>query len=90
MMYLSVNNTGFCFKDPNANEILPTDILVSHDIYDEFLKSQGSQLRVKNSNGQTFDEIFEEVEPPPDVYIPTESDKNLADLTFNLMMAGVI
>lgn len=66
MKYLSIKNESlFFFKDDSINEVLETDILINQDIYSEFFKRQdeGKVFRIKNQNGITFNEIFEEVNP---------------------------
>ena len=62
-MYLSGSGLEFGFKHPKINEILPDDIEISDEIYNRFFEEQetGKQFRVKNKNGVTFEEIFEEV-----------------------------
>ena len=66
-MYLSGNGKTFWFKHPKINTILENDVKISDELYNEFFKRQeaGKQFKVINKNGQTFDEIFEEV--PQDV-----------------------
>lgn len=63
--YLSVNNEGFCFKDNTLNNVLETDLLISDEIYNEFLEnqSQGKEYKILNENGITFEEIFQEIQP---------------------------
>ena len=58
---------GFGFKADEINEILDTDVLISDENYNKFfeLQSSGKQLKIKDINGVTFDEIFEEVVPIP-------------------------
>ncbi|WP_195245286.1 hypothetical protein [Clostridium celatum] len=62
-MYLSGSGTSFGFKHPKINEILPDDIEISDDIYKRFFKEQeqGKEFKIRNKNGETFEEIFEEV-----------------------------
>lgn len=62
-MYLSGSGLEFGFKHPKINEILADDIEISDEIYNRFFEEQetGKQFRVKNKNGVTFEEIFEEV-----------------------------
>lgn len=62
-MYLSGSGLEFGFKHPKINEILPDDIEILDEIYNRFFEEQekGNQFRVKNKNGVTFEEIFEEV-----------------------------
>lgn len=65
--YISINENGFGFKDDSINEILDTDIKVSDAIYNKFFEqqSQGKQLKIKNINGITFEDMFEEHIPEP-------------------------
>lgn len=67
MKYLFTLDESFGFKDSDINEILETDIQISNEIYNKFfeLQSQGKQFKIKNINGFTFEEIFEEVIPKP-------------------------
>lgn len=62
--YLTLFETGFGFKDSEVNEITEQDILIADDIYLKFfeLQEQGKQFKIINPQGQTFEEIFEEVE----------------------------
>lgn len=62
-MYLSGSGLEFGFKHPKINEISDTDIEISDEIYNRFFKEQekGKQFKIKNKNGVTFEEIFEEV-----------------------------
>lgn len=61
-MYLSGDGKTFGFKHPKINTILENDVKISDEIYNEFFKRQeaGKQFKVKNKNGETFEEIFEE------------------------------
>ena len=65
MKYLFLDGENFGFKDSSINEILTTDIKISDEIYNQFfeLQSQEKQLRIKNINGLTFNDIFEEYAP---------------------------
>lgn len=62
-MYLSGNGTNFGFKHSKINTINEDDVLISNEVYNKFfeLQEQGKQFIVKNKNGVTFEEIFEEV-----------------------------
>lgn len=53
-----------CFKDDDINIIAHTDTPISDDIYNMFFEQQsmGKQFRIKNLEGTTFEEIFEEYE----------------------------
>ena len=66
MKYLSTDN-GISFKDSTVNKILDNDIQISEEIYNKFfeLQCQGKQFKVKNINGTTFEEIFEEYTSEP-------------------------
>ncbi len=79
LKYIFINNDGtFGFKDKEINTILETDILISDDIYNKFfeMQSQGKYFRIKNLQGITFEEIFEEVIPEPILPAePSEIDK---------------
>lgn len=67
LKYLSVDKENFGFKDSVINAIVETDIPISEEIYNKFfeLQAQGKQFKVKNLQGATFDEIFEEIIPEP-------------------------
>lgn len=62
-MYLSGSGKNFGFKHPKINIINEDDVLISNEVYNKFfeLQEQGKQFIVKNKNGVTFEEIFEEV-----------------------------
>lgn len=62
-MYLSGSGLEFGFKHPKINEILHDDIEISDDIYKRFFEEQeqGKQFKVVNKQGETFEQIFEEV-----------------------------
>lgn len=100
MYYIRIENENFGFVVDDIHTILYTDIKISDEDYSRFfdLQYKGKQFRIKNPNGTTLFEIVEE-------YIPTfentgtdttleERVDNLeqenADLTFELMEAGVI
>ncbi|MGJ0908840.1 hypothetical protein CF065_18920 [Clostridium sporogenes] len=67
MKYICLENDSFGFKDSKINRILETDIEISEGIYNKFFEEQaeGKQFKIKNLDGKTFDEIFEEVIPEP-------------------------
>lgn len=73
MKYLFKNDMSFGFKDPEINTIVETDVLISNEIYNKFfeLQAQGKQFKIKNLQGETFKEIFEEIIPEP-VELPQE------------------
>lgn len=60
-MYLSVTEKEYGFKHPKINKITDEDIEISDEIYKKFFREQekGKLFRIKNKDGQTFDEIFE-------------------------------
>ena len=62
-MYLSGNELDFGFKHPKINKIEEDDGSISNEIYRRFLEEQelGKEFKVKNKNGETFEEIFEEI-----------------------------
>ena len=67
MYYLTTTDKDFGFKHSDANEILETDVEITDENYNKFfeLQSAGKQFKVKNINGVTFEEIFEEYIPVP-------------------------
>lgn len=97
-MYLSI--TGG-FKHPNMNEILSTDVEISDEMYNKRieLESQGKMFKIKDINGATFEEIFEEYtiesEPtaPSEIEVLQEQVTDLqsviVDLTYNNLLGGV-
>jgi hypothetical protein len=62
-MYLAIINGDITFKTPEIHDILESDAKISDEIYNRFfeLQSQGKQFKLKDMNGTTFEEIFEEV-----------------------------
>ena len=68
MYYIFQNGDNFGFKCNEIHEITESDVLISDEIYQRFFDEQcsGRLLRVKNINGVTFEEIFEEYEPTND------------------------
>ena len=62
MYYIFQNGDDFGFKSDDIHEITESDILINDEIYQQFfdIQSGGRSLRVKNINGTTFEEIFEE------------------------------
>lgn len=62
MYYIFQNGDDFGFKCDDIHEITESDILINDEIYQQFfdIQSGGRSLRVKNINGTTFEEIFEE------------------------------
>ena len=65
MYYIFQNGDDFGFKCDEIHEIAETDIPISDDVYQQFfdLQCDGKSLRIKDVNGTTFDEIFEEYTP---------------------------
>ena len=73
MKYLYViSSNEFGFKDDEIHKILDSDIRVSDEIYNKFFQNQelGKQYKIKNQNGTTFEDIFEEVIKIPTVEVP--------------------
>ena len=65
MYYIFQNGDDFGFKCDEIHEIAETDIPIGDDVYQQFfdLQCNGKSLRIKDVNGTTFDEIFEEYTP---------------------------
>lgn len=65
MYYITICNDGFGFKVPDIHIITEEDKYISDEIYNRFFEeqSQGKSLRLKDINGSTFEEIFEEYQP---------------------------
>ena len=65
MYYIFQNGDDFGFKCDEIHEIAETDIPIGDDVYQQFfdLQCDGKSLRIKDINGTTFDEIFEEYTP---------------------------
>lgn len=63
MYYIFQTENDFGFKCDEIHEITETDVAISNDIHQRFLddQAQGKIFVIKNINGTTFDEIFEEV-----------------------------
>ncbi|GFZ30721.1 hypothetical protein CSC2_12470 [Clostridium zeae] len=64
MQYLFMQNGKIGFKDSLVHEILETDIPISGEIYKQFFDElgKGKEYGINDVNGQTFEEIFKEVE----------------------------
>lgn len=64
-MYLSVgvDSMDFGFKHPEINEICSDDVEISDAIYRRFFyeQTEGKEFKIKNKYGDTFEEIFEEI-----------------------------
>ena len=70
MKYITISETNdICFKDDDINIITDIDISISDEIYNMFFEQQsmGKQFRIKDINGTTFEEIFEEYQPTNEV-----------------------
>lgn len=68
MYYIFKNGDDFGFKCDEIHEITESDVLINDEIYQRFFDIQcgGKLLRVKDINGTTFEEIFEEYQPVND------------------------
>lgn len=69
MKYISISeNNDICFKDDDINIITKTDTPISYEIYNMFFEQQsiGKQFKIKDIDGETFEEIFEEYQPTND------------------------
>jgi hypothetical protein len=69
MRYISIGkNNDICFKDDDINIITNADTPISDEIYNMFFEQQsiGKQFKLKNIDGKTFEEIFEEYQPTND------------------------
>lgn len=89
MKFIATNDLNeVCFKDDSINIVTDTDRPISDEIYAMFFEQQsmGKQFRIKNIDGDTFEEIFEEYLPTtenPDIQQPSEIDElkqRIADL----------
>lgn len=65
MYYIFQSGDNFGFKCNEIHEISETDVPIGDDVYQQFfdLQCNGKSLRIKDINGTTFDEIFEEYTP---------------------------
>ena len=66
MKFITTNDLNeICFKDDDINIITDADRLISDEIYTMFFyqQSMGKQFRIKDIEGATFEEIFEEYQP---------------------------
>ena len=68
MHYITISEDGFGFKVPDIHIINDEDKYISDEIYNRFFEeqSQGKSLKLKDINGTTFEEIFEEYQPTND------------------------
>jgi hypothetical protein len=63
MKFVGVNDLNeICFKDDSINIITDMDEPISDEIYNMFFEQQsiGKQFKIKDIQGATFEEIFEE------------------------------
>ena len=79
MYYIFQNGDDFGFKCDGFHEITEFDIAISDEIYQQFFGAQcgsngccGKSFKIKDINGTTFEEIFEEYCPE---YEETIEDK---------------
>ena len=65
MYYITICEGSFGFKVPDIHIITDEDKPISDEIYNRFFEeqAQGKSLRLKDINGTTFEEIFEEYQP---------------------------
>lgn len=65
MYYIAIYEDGFGFKVPDIHTITNEDKYISDDIYNRFFEEQtrGKSFKLKDINGTTFEEIFEEYQP---------------------------
>ncbi|PLR93185.1 hypothetical protein [Bacillus sp. T33-2] len=94
MYYLRDKGAGdFEFLHIDLHEISPQDAELTDGTYEEIRtkQSQGKQFRLKSVVGSKFEDIFEEIAPPPEVLSALGVvQKEQADLIFTLMMNGVL
>ena len=70
MKFIATNDLNeVCFKDDDINIITDMDKPISDEIYAMFFEqhAMGKQFKIKNLQGATFEEIFEEYQPTNDV-----------------------
>lgn len=74
MYYIFQNDDDFGFKCDEVHEITDADVLISDELYQRFFDAQccGRSLRLKDIDGTTFEEIFEEYIPE---HIETTEEK---------------
>lgn len=75
MKYIyTLEDGSFGFKDSELNTIKETNVPIDNGTYNKFfeLQSQGKQFKIRNINGETFEEIFEEIIPEPVEETPQE------------------
>ena len=68
MYYITICDNGFGFKVPDIHIITEEDKYISDEIYNQFFEeqAQGKSLKLKDINGTTFEEIFEEYQSTND------------------------
>ncbi len=69
MKFVGINDLNeICFKDDSINIITDMDEPISDEIYNMFFEQQamGKSFKLKNIDGTTFEEIFEEYQPTND------------------------
>ena len=69
MKFIAISDLNeICFKDDSINIITDTDRPISDEIYAMFFEQQsmGKQFKIKDFQGATFEEIFEEYLPTND------------------------
>ena len=69
MKFITINDLNeICFKDDDINIITDRDQPISDEIYAMFFEQQsmGKQFKIKDLQGTTFEEIFEEYQPTND------------------------
>ena len=64
MKYLIYSDSTVGFKDDSINEILLTDVKISDEIYNKYFEesTKGKCFKILDINGETFEDIFQEVE----------------------------
>ena len=86
MYYITICEDSFGFKVPDIHIITSDDKYISDEIYNRFFEEQahGKSFRIRDINGTTFEEIFEEYQPANDDEQPLseidELKKRIADL----------
>ena len=65
MYYITNYKDSFGFKIPDIHTITAEDKCISDEIYSRFFEEQtkGKSLRIKDIDGTTFEENFEEYQP---------------------------
>lgn len=95
-IYLRTIDNTFGFVTEGVNEVINTDREISEEVYNKFfeLQSQGKQFKIKNTDGITFEEIFEEIIPEPTKTLPQPTvqdlQKQIYGLATQLVIGGVL